>query len=190
NAYVSGLGSSKRVVLWDTLLNRMNDDEVLFVFGHELGHYALGHVWKGIVLGVIALAFALWILSYLLTWALARWGALWGVFGHGDWAALAVLLLLGSIVSFAATPVANGVSRYFEHQADVFGLEVIHGVVQNAPQVAARADQILGEEDLEEPNPSAFTVFWFYTHPPIARRLEFSLHYNPWGEGRSPEFVK
>jgi STE24 endopeptidase len=81
------------------------------------------------------------------------------------------------------------VSRYFEHQADVFGLEVIHGLVPDAPQVAARADEILGAVDLEEPHPSPLAVFWFYDHPPIAQRLEFSLHYDPWGQRRKPEFI-
>ncbi len=75
NAYVTGIGASKRVVMWDTLLAKMNDDEALFVFGHELGHYVLGHVWKGIALGAIALAFGLWLLARALGWCDCEMGS-------------------------------------------------------------------------------------------------------------------
>jgi Zn-dependent protease with chaperone function len=190
NAYVTGIGASKRVVMWDTLLAKMNDDEALFVFGHELGHYVLGHVWKGIAMGAIALAFGLWLLARVLGWSIAKWGAAFGIRGLADWPSLAVLWLLASLLIFLSTPLTSAVSRYMEHQADQFGLEVIHGVVPNAPQVAAQSDQILGEVDLEEPDPSPLVVFWFYDHPPIATRIQFSLHYDPWSRGRAPEFIR
>lgn len=190
NAYVSGIGASKRVVLWDTLMSRMTDDEVLLVVGHELGHYVLGHIWKGIVISAIGLFFGLWLLARLLNWTIERWGPSWHIRDVTDWAALAALWLLGSLVLFASTPLDNAVSRYFEHQADVFGIEVAHGIVPDVPQVAARADQILGEVDLEEPDPSPLTVFWFDDHPPIAKRIEFDLQYDPWSSGHSPEFIR
>jgi hypothetical protein len=100
-----------------------------------------------------------------------------------------VLLLLILVFQFATTPVDNAVSRYIEHQADVFGLEVIHGIVTDSPQVAAEAFQILGEANLEEPDPSPAVVFWFYTHPPIADRIGFALSYDPWSTGGSPQFI-
>jgi Zn-dependent protease with chaperone function len=190
NAYVTGIGASKRVVMWDTLLAKMNDDEALFVFGHELGHYVLGHVWKGIALGAISLAFGLWLLARVLGWSIAKWGAAFGIRGLADWPSLALLWLLASLLIFFSTPLTSAVSRYTEHQADQFGLEVIHGVVPDAPQVAAQSDQILGEVDLEEPEPSPLAVFWFYDHPPIATRIQFSLHYDPWSQGRAPEFIR
>jgi STE24 endopeptidase len=84
----------------------------------------------------------------------------------------------------------NVYSRYQEHQADQYGLEVLHGVVPEASAAAAGSLQILGDEDLEEPSPSPAVVFWFYTHPPIRDRIAFAYEYNPWDAGRSPEFVK
>lgn len=189
NAYVTGIGPSKRVVVWDTLLAKMTDNETLDVVGHELGHYVLGHVWKGIVLSVIGLFVSLWVLHWLLDATLNRWAGQFGIRQLADWPTLAVLWLLASLLTFAATPIDNAVSRYFEHQADQFGLEVIHGVVPDAPQVAAHSDQVLGEVDLEEPDPSPLVVFWFYDHPSIASRIQFSLHYDPWSGGRQPEFV-
>lgn len=189
NAYVSGIGGAKRVVFWDTLLARTDEPEALSVFGHELGHYALGHVWKGIVLSAIGLGFALPLLAWLFNGTLRKWESIWYVRQPQDWTSLAVLLLLISILQFVATPINNAASRYIEHQADVYGLEVTHGIIPNPQQVAAQTDQILGETNLEDPAPSPYAVFWFYTHPPIAERLNFSLHYNPWANGQPTEFV-
>ena len=189
NAYVSGIGNAKRVVFWDTLLARTNEPQALSVFGHELGHYALGHGWKGIVLSAIGLAFAFPLLAWLFAGTLHKWESIWYVRPPQDWTSLAVLLLLISILQFVATPINNAASRYIEHQADVYGLEVIHGIVPNSQQVAAQTDQILGESNLEDPNPSPYTVFWFYTHPPIADRLNFALNYDPWSTGQPTEFI-
>ena len=189
NAYVSGIGNAKRVVFWDTLLARTNEPQALSVFGHELGHYALGHVWKGIVLSAIGLAFALPLLAWLFNGTLRKWESIWYVRHPEDWTALAVMLLLISILQFVATPINNAASRYIEHQADVYGLEVTHGIIPNSQQVAAQTDQILGETNLEDPDPSPYVVFWFYTHPPIAERLDFALHYDPWSNGGTPEFI-
>ena len=66
---------------------------------------------------------------------------------------------------------------------------MIHGLVPDAPVVAAHAFQILGEVDLEEPNPSAAVKFWFYTHPPLDERMRFAQTYDPWSQGKAPEFV-
>ena len=189
NAYVPGIGNTKRVVFWDTLLSRTNEPQALSVFGHELGHYALGHVWKGIILSAIGLAFALPLLAWLFNGTLRKWESIWYVRQPQDWTALAVLLLLILIFQFFATPINNAASRYIEHQADVYGLEVIHGIVPNSQQVAAQTDQILGESNLEDPDPSPYVVFWFYSHPPIAERLKFSLNYDPWSTGGTPEFI-
>ena len=190
NAYVTGLGASKRVVVWDTTIRRMSPDEVLFVTGHEMGHYVLNHVRNGILLSCGVLLLFLYLAYRLLQWMLARWGETWAIRGEGDLAALPVLLLLLSVFGFLFTPIENAFSRHVEHQADQYGLEVIHGMIPDAPVVAAHAFQILGEVDLEEPNPSTAVKFWFYNHPPLDERMRFAETYDPWSQGRAPEFVK
>ncbi len=190
NAYVTGLGASKRVVVWDTTIRRMTGEEVLFVTGHEMGHYALNHVRNGILLSCGVLLLFLHLSYRLLHWMLARWGETWAIRGEGDLAALPVLILLLSVFGFLFTPIENAFSRHVEHQADQYGLEVIHGLIPNAPVVAAHAFQILGEVDLEEPNPSTAVKFWFYNHPPLDERMRFAETYDPWSQGRAPEFVK
>jgi Zn-dependent protease with chaperone function len=190
NAYVSGLGASKRVVVWDTTIRRMTEDEVLFVTGHEMGHYVLGHVRDGILFACAVLLFFLNLAYRSLNWMLARWGNTWAIRGPGDLAVLPVLLLLLSVFGFAFTPISNAYSRRLEHQADQYGLEVIHGLIPDAPVVAAHAFQVLGEVDLEEPSPSTAVKLWFYNHPPLDERIRFAQTYDPWSEGRAPEFVK
>jgi len=189
NAYVTGIGNAKRVVFWDTLLSKTNEPQALAVFGHELGHYALGHIWQGIALNAIGLAIALPLLAWLFAGTLRKWESIWYVPRPQDWTSLAVLLVLISIMQFASTPIVNAFSRYFEHEADVYGLEVIHGVVPNSQQVAAQTFQILGETNLEEHDPSPYAVFWFDTHPPVAQRLKFALQYDPWSAGQPTQFV-
>jgi STE24 endopeptidase len=190
NAYVTGLSASKRVVVWDTTIQRMSPDEVLFVTGHEMGHYVLGHVRDGIVFACAVLLFFLYLAYRVLHWMLARWGETWAIRGPDDLASLPVLILLLTVFGFLFTPISNAYSRHHEHQADQYGLEVIHGLIPDAPVVAAHAFQILGEVDLEEPKPSPAVKLWFYNHPPLDERMRFAQTYDPWSEGRAPEFVK
>jgi Zn-dependent protease with chaperone function len=190
NAYATGLGATKRVVVWDTSIQRMTEDEILFVFGHEMGHYVLGHVRNGILFSCAVLLVFLFLAYRILRWMLARWGASWSIRGMDDLASLPALILLATAFGFLFTPISNVYSRHLEHQADQYGLEVIHGLVPDAPVVAAHAFQVLGEVDLEEPNPSAAVKFWFYDHPPLDERMRFAQTYDPWSQGRTPEFVK
>jgi Zn-dependent protease with chaperone function len=190
NAYVTGLGASKRVVIWDTTLQKTSNEESLFIVGHELGHYVLGHVRQGFILGSAGLLLALYFLFRGLHWALDRWARDWKLYGQEDWASLAVLLLLLHVLLFVSSPVISGYSRMQEHAADVYGLEVIHGLVPNSEEVAAHAFQVLGELDLSDPNPPPFITFWLYSHPPLADRLVFAHTYDPWSKGKSPKYVK
>ena len=190
NAYVTGLGASKRVVIWDTTIQKTTKDEALFIVGHELGHYVLGHVRTGFLLGATGLLLALYLLFHGLHWVLDRWAKNYSIHGQEDWASLAVLLLLLHVLLFFSSPVISGLSRMQEHAADVYGLEVIHGLVPNAEEVAAHAFQVLGELDLSDPNPPVFVTFWLYSHPPLAERLVFAHSYDPWKKGESPRYVK
>jgi len=190
DAYVTGIGGSKRVVVWDTTITKMTVPETMYVFGHEMGHYVLGHVYKGLIFGAL-LSFVLLYIGFRgMLWSHGRWSSRWGIRSTDDWASLPVLLLWITILAFLASPVINGFSRHIEHQADQFGLEVTHGLIPNSSQVAAGAFQILGEVDLADPDPNPFIKFWLYSHPPLAERVSFALTYNPWAEGKQPEFVK
>jgi STE24 endopeptidase len=188
NAYVTGFGSSRRVVVWDNTIKSSPPDETLMVFGHELGHYVLHHIERGLAMGAAISLFFLWIGSHLARLLVRRYGARWHIVSLEDWAATAVLLLVLAILSFVAEPIGNSISRRMEHEADVFGSEVVHGIVADPQKVDAESFQRLGEQSLEYPYPSAFVVFWTYTHPPIAEREAFAASYDPWQPGGHPRY--
>jgi len=100
-----------------------------------------------------------------------------------------MFFLIFAIMGFFSTPIENTVSRQIEHNADVYGLEVTHGINANSSQVAAHAFQILGELSLDYPYPSKLVVFWFYSHPTIADRVRFANEYDPWSKGESPRYM-
>jgi Zn-dependent protease with chaperone function len=190
NAYVAGFSASKRIVVWDTLIAKMNTPQTVYVTAHELGHYVLGHVPKTIAFYLVLL-FAFFYLTYRFSGAmLRRWGPSWQIRDLGDWASLPALALLLTVLFYLATPITCAFGRYREHQADQYGLEVVHGLIPDANQVAAQAFQILGEVNLATPQPNPVFVFFFYDHPPIADRVRFAIDYDPWSQGRQPEFVK
>jgi Zn-dependent protease with chaperone function len=112
-----------------------------------------------------------------------------GVDGVGDLASLPIVLLVLTVLVFVASPALNGISRHYEHQADQFGLEVAYGIVADPNTADVQSFQILGEEDLEDPDPNPFVRFWLYTHPPLEERIRFAASYRPWAEGKAPEFV-
>ncbi len=190
NAYVAGIGASKRVVVWDTTIQKMSTGQILFVFGHEMGHYVLGHVWIGIGTTSLILLVFLFLGYHSMHWALTRWGGRWSIRGVEDWASLPVLLMAVSVFGFLAEPAMSSIGRVMEHNADTYGLEVIHGIVPNSPQAAAEAFQILGEVSLSDPNPSAFIQFWLYDHPAVGERVRYAAEYDPWGKGQEPKYVK
>ena len=190
NAYVTGIGASKRVVVWDNTIEKMNTGQTLFVFGHEMGHYVLGHVWIGIGAALLGILIFLFLAYHAMRWALARYGARWEIRDVTDWASLPVLLLALAVFGFLSEPVSSSFSRVLEHNADIYGLEVIHGIVPNSSEEAAEAFQILGEVSLDDPNPSPFIEFWLYDHPSISERVSFASEYDPWGTGQPPKYVR
>lgn len=190
NAYVTGFGATKRVVVWDTTMNHMTTPETLFVFGHEMGHYVLGHIPKEVTIDLTVLLALFYIGYRLATRLLAHSGERWGIRTLDDWASLPLLVLILFLLTFLATPVFSGVSRHFEHQADQYGLEVVHGLVPDEPHTAAESFQILGEVSLDYPYVNKFWEFWAWDHPTIRDRMIFVQTYDPWAEGEQPEFVK
>jgi len=190
NAYVTGVGASKRVVVWDNTINKTSLNETLFVFGHEAGHYVLGHVRNSFLALSLAFLIAMYLCFKTLHALLGKWGAVWRIYGPQDLSSLAVMLLIFKAFTFLGTPIESAYSRVQEHHADVFGLEVIHGIVPNSGEVAAHAFQVMGEEDLSDPNPPPFITFWLYSHPPLAERLVFAHTYDPWSKNQEPRYVK
>jgi Zn-dependent protease with chaperone function len=190
NAYVTGIGATKRVVVWDNTAHDMTVPETLFVFGHEMGHYVLDHIYKGLAFFAGLSFVGFWLGRKLVLGMLARWGDAWRIRGIGDLTALPVLMLALSLLTLVAEPVGNAFSRYQEHEADRYGLEVTHGLFPNNGEVAASAFQKLGEKSYDYPVPNRLFVFWSYSHPTISDRIQFALRYDPWDSPAGPKYVK
>ena len=155
-----------------------------------MGHYVLNHIWKGLAFFALFLLIAYYLGARLGQWTIVHYGLRWGISKSSDWASLPLLILIISLFAFITEPITSGFSRFLEHQAQQYGIEVVHGIVPNANQTAAQAFQALGQNGLSYPYPSRLLVFWTYDHPAIADRVQFVLHYKPWAEGKAPEFVK
>ncbi|MGA8729510.1 MAG: M48 family metallopeptidase [Terracidiphilus sp.] len=190
NAYVTGIGATKRIVVWDTTAGRIPDDEVLFVFGHESGHYVLHHIPKGLTGTAFALFFVFWGCAIFAGWLVKRFGSRWHVDSLSSRAGFVVLLFVLSLAGFLLEPVSNAFSRHFEHQADVYGQEAIHGIVADPQKTAVAGFNALGEAWLEDPDPNPFIEFWTYSHPSVEHRANFAAHYDPWKNGGHGEFFK
>jgi Zn-dependent protease with chaperone function len=181
NAYVTGIGRSKRIVLWDTLLARLAPPQTRFVVGHELGHYVLGHVFINILISSVLTLAGLYGASRTGAFLLARFGAGFGFNQLADVASMPLLALLLSLFSFVIAPAALALSRYHEHEADRFGLELTHD-----NQAGASAFVALQKQNLAVPRPGRLYKFFRASHPPIGERVDFINQYRPWETG-APE---
>jgi Zn-dependent protease with chaperone function len=179
NAYVTGFMNTKRIVLWDTLLAKLNADEVLFVMGHEMGHYVLGHVIRTIVVLSLLLLGTLYAAHRLSRGLIARFGWRFGFDRLSDVASLPLLILLTNVLGFLVTPAALAFTRYQEREADRFGLEI----TQNN-RAAATSFVKLQEENLGVPRPGLLVRIWRASHPVLGDRIDFCNTYRPWAEGR------
>ena len=172
NAYVTGIGSSKRIVVWDTTLDKVPENEILAIYAHEQGHYVLRHIPEGIAFSAVLTFLTFALLAWLYRRLLARYGDSLRIENEADWAALPLLLLLASALSFLTAPIANAASRFDEHAADVYGQRLLTRLLPNAAAVEVEDFNRLGRAWLEDPTPNRFVVWWTYTHPPTEDRAE------------------
>ena len=179
NAYVTGLLGTKRIVLWDTLLARLEDDEVLAIMGHEMGHYVLNHVAQGLLLSSVGTIFALFLIHHAANRLIRRFGRRFGFDRPSDLASVPLFLLLAQTTILLGSPVIHGFSRHLEHEADRFALEITR-----ANRAAALSFVKLQRDNLAIPRPSWIWKVWRSTHPPIGERIEFCNTYRPWADGQ------
>ena len=168
NAYVNGLGPSARIVLWDTTLNKLNTDEILFIMGHEMGHYVKNHIIWGLAATLVILLALLYALAKLLGPTLRLMGASWGVHKLHDLAALPAALFLMSVLTFATSPIDNYVQRLHEHVADQFAVDITGDA-----EPGIRSFQKLARLSLSDPNPPEIVKFFRYSHPTLSERIEY-----------------
>ena len=161
NAYFGGLGKSKRVVLFDTLMEKLTNKELLAVLGHELGHFSHGDIWKNIGMMGVLLFSSFFILGNLPGTLFVEMGI-----EKTAGAEVAMMMLLLPLLSFVFTPILSAVSRHNEYAADEFGSEL--GGKENLVSALMK----LVEENKSFPKSHAIYAFFYYTHPPVLERLK------------------
>jgi len=164
NAAVVGLGSDRRILIGDTLLDLCTHDEIEAVFAHELGHMALHHSWKLLGAGAAASAVGFYLLYVLL----GPSATALGFAGQDDIAAMPLLWLWLTIFGLIARPLQAAGARHFEKQADLF----IVGRVQDPESLISALDK-LAQRNLADPQPSRLIELLLYDHPPIAKRIDY-----------------
>lgn len=172
NAYMTGVFSSRRIVLWDTTIKNLTKQEVLNVTAHEIGHYVKGHIWKLIVLGGISTIFLLFLVDKTSLFILQGSRGGFGFKNLYDIAALPLLILMLNLYIFLGSPILNGYSRHAEREADTFELELTRNREATASSLIK-----LHEESLAMPRPSKIFEFWYYSHPSCEERVNFALNY-------------
>lgn len=170
SANVSGMFGTERVTLNDNLLNRTSLPEIKAVMGHEIGHYALKHMYSMLVFFGIVIVVVFAFLQWGSRWSLERWGERWGFGAVSDVASMPLLMLLASIAFFIMTPVTNTIIRVQEEEADIFGLNAAR-----EPDGFAEVSLKLGEYRKLAPGP--VEEFLFFDHPSGRNRILMAMRW-------------
>jgi STE24 endopeptidase len=170
SANVSGFGDTMRITLNDNLLRRGSPEEIQSVMGHEMGHYVLNHVYKGLTFFLIVdLVFWMYLWGTVGK-ALQRWGGKWQIRGITDTAIVPLVILLGSIFGFVITPVMNSYTRTQEYEADMYGLNT-----SRQPDGFAQGAIHLGEYRKMNPGPAEEWIF--FDHPSGRNRIYAAMRW-------------
>jgi STE24 endopeptidase len=164
NAYFTGIGRVKRIVLYDTLIKQMTHGEIVAVLAHEIGHWKLGHVGKRLLLAEAGALLGSWVAYQTLNWE-----GLPGLLGYDSLSLAARLVILGFIASlamFPLTPLSAWLSRRDEYAADNFAAEITA-----APEELATALVKLSAENLANLHPHPLYAWFYYSHPPVVERI-------------------
>ncbi len=183
NAYVTGLSGTRRIVFWDTMLKDLNDDELLFILGHEMGHYVLHHIIQLVAFASLLAFVSLYVAYWLAGPVIGRFKKRWGFDTPSDFAALPLFILAFQLLLFADLPAYMAFSRHIEHEADRFGLELTHN-----NHAAATAFVKMVQNGVYVYRSAPIIQFWYGSHPTPAERIEFCNQYRPWESGQPSKY--
>lgn len=172
NAYVTGIGSNSRIVLWDTTLNKLTEDQILFIMAHEMAHYVEKHIYYGIAGYLLLSLIGLYITYRLMNWAAARWGKELKIADVRDIRSLPLFLMILSMLLFVASPLSNFASRYEETRADRYAMNMTKD-----PEAAITSFQELTRSGLSQVNPPLLVKIFRYGHPTMLERISMVEEY-------------
>ncbi|MGC2110358.1 MAG: M48 family metallopeptidase [Candidatus Korobacteraceae bacterium] len=166
NAALTGMGSTRRIILADTLLQNYSDDEIEAILAHELGHHVHKHILKSILTQVGITFFAFWLINVVLRFVIAKdWFPVLDPRMY-DFANLPLIVLVATVLGFLLMPALNAISRHHERQADRYAWE-------NTPAIepCITSMQKLADQNLAEREPSEVVEWFFHSHPSIGKRV-------------------
>ena len=166
NAYFSGLGKAKRIVLFDSLIQSHSKDEILAILAHEIGHLKKNHIKKHLAVTSFVSLLLFFMASKLLTW-----NAMYESFGFSNMPIYVGLFLVGILwepISFFLSPMGMAISRRFEREADFYSL----GVLKTARHLSTALKK-MARENLSNLRPHPLYVYFNYSHPPLLERVKY-----------------
>ncbi|MGG1396388.1 M48 family metallopeptidase [Bacillus salipaludis] len=172
NAYVTGIGSNARIVLWDTTLNQLSDRQILFIMAHEMCHYVEKHIYFGIAGYLLLSLLGLYLANRIMDWAIKRWGTELKIPEKRDIRSLPLFLMIISFLMFAASPFTNLISRYEESRADNYAIHMTKD-----PEAAITSFQELTKSGLSQVNPPLLVKIFRYDHPSMLDRISMLEEY-------------
>ncbi|KOP81676.1 M48 family metallopeptidase [Cytobacillus solani] len=172
NAYVNGIGSNSRIVLWDTTLNRLNDDQILFIMAHEMAHYVEKHIYFGIAGYLLLSLVGLYLTARIMEYVIGRWGKVLKIPAVNDIRSLPLFLMILSMLLFISSPLSNFVSRYQESRADKYAIEMTKNT-----DAAIGTFQELTRAGLSQVNPPLLVKIFRYGHPTMLERISMLEEY-------------
>ena len=164
NAYFSGFGKQKRVTLYDTLLNKLNDNQIIAVIAHEIGHYKKNHIIFNLIFSTIQTGLMLYILSLLIYMPI--FSEALGIQSHSFHIGLITFSILYAPISEIFSLIFNVFSRKFEYQADHYAKETFNS------KHLIEALKVLSKDSLSNLTPHPKYVWWHYSHPTLAQRIK------------------
>ena len=168
NAYMTGIFKSKRIVLWDTTIDNMTEEEILSITSHEMGHYVKGHIWKNIIFSSVGTILILYLVFISSRWILKASDGSFGFRNLYNYSSLPLLILALNLFTFLGSPISSYVSRTMEIEADSYEISLTKN---RMPAISAMKK--LYDTSLGIPRPSKIYKIWYYTHPPLEERIEF-----------------
>lgn len=172
NAYVTGIGANSRIVLWDTTLNRLNDDQILFIMAHEMAHYVEKHLYIGIAGYLLLSLVGLYLTARIMNLVVERWGEALKIPSVHDIRSFPLFLMILSMLMFVSSPLSNFVSRYQESRADRYAIEMTENT-----EAGVSTFQELSRAGLSQVNPPLLVKIFRYGHPTMLERITMIEEY-------------
>lgn len=185
NAYVTGVGPTKRIVIWDTAIKNLSEDQLLFVMGHEMGHYVLRHMWWGLGFYTLLSILTLFLIFVSGRWCLKKFEKRFGFSQMSNIASLPLIFFLYGIFSIILAPASNLFSQKLEHNADTFGLELTQ-----LNHSAATGFVKLQRSNLGYPWPGKIFMLFRASHPSVGQRITYFNTYAPYCHGGPLKYGK